>query len=258
MMKKSTVVERIAKAEEFIAKKSKTRETKSVRAAKKENELLDKYGIRYEYERARIGYMQNVQEMGFSREEANTIFWLVCDIDNLHDDNKQLTKDIKEKEEKLREYKEQLAEVEAFEETLAKEVPEAFKEARKHLVERWTEWDIEARDKMRAYKAEVSYHEFYQRYKYSQYESLNKSDDELRKDNEREADLWLVDLYNRVKEVTGTVTDTGHIYFRGKALNGLVIGEKGTARVETIGAGGWNIQKYHLRVLVHKYVKEVK
>lgn len=35
-------------------------------------------------------------------------------------------------------------------------------------------------------------------------------------------------------------------------LNGIVIGEMGKAKVETVGCGGWNIQRYHLRVLVKK------
>lgn len=255
MMQKSTVVERINKAEEFITKKSATREKKAERASKKEQQLLDKYNIRYEYDRARVGYMRSVEEMGFSREEANTIFWLVCDIDTLHEDNKRLTKDIAEKEEKLKEYKEQLAEIRRVEDAMAKEIPEAFTQAREELVEQWTAWDMEERDKMRAYKQEVDYHTFYQKYTYSHWESLNKSDEELRKQNEKEADVWLIDLYNRVKEVTGTITNTGHIYFRGKALNGYVEGENGRAYVETITAGGWNIQKLHYRVLVHKHSK---
>jgi len=36
-------------------------------------------------------------------------------------------------------------------------------------------------------------------------------------------------------------------------INGIVRGEKGAVTVETIGVGGWNIQKFHFRVLVKEY-----
>lgn len=254
MMQKSTLVDRIEKAEEFIEKKELTIEKKTRQAAKKEKKLLESYGIVFE----KMLYSNELAEMGFSRDDAHDIYWLMCDIDNLYDDVKRLRKEVAKKSEKLDEYKAQLAEVRRVEDEMAKEVPEAFTKARAELVDMWTQWDIEARDRMLEYKKTVDYHTFYQSYKYSRYEELNHTDEELRQYNEKDADLWLIDLYNRVKEVTGTITDAQHIHFVGKALNGLVIGENGTARVETIGAGGWNIQKYHLRVLVHKYIKEGK
>ena len=70
---------------------------------------------------------------------------------------------------------------------------------------------------------------------------------------EREADYWLINLYNRVKEITGEVTDCSYLRWGGKCLDGYIVGETGRAKVETIGAGGYNIQRYHLRVLVKEY-----
>ena len=59
----------------------------------------------------------------------------------------------------------------------------------------------------------------------------------------------------RITEKCGLVTDAKglEIGLNGE-INGVIIGEKGKAEINTIAAGGWNIQCYHYRVLV----KELK
>ena len=71
------------------------------------------------------------------------------------------------------------------------------------------------------------------------------------------------DLCNRISDVVGEIQDVSNLSIgnqRGE-LNGIVKGSKGSARVETIGAGGYNVgeivnvrqgQVFHYRVLVHK------
>ena len=61
------------------------------------------------------------------------------------------------------------------------------------------------------------------------------------------------DLVLRISAVVGDIQDVAglHIAPTGQ-LNGTVIGNKATAHVETIGAGGYNIQRFHYRCLVHK------
>ncbi|MNM78954.1 hypothetical protein D3C81_908740 [compost metagenome] len=63
-------------------------------------------------------------------------------------------------------------------------------------------------------------------------------------------DLLAMMVY-RVTEETGKLTDASglHIGSNGE-INGLVVGEKGSAVIETILAGGYNIQCLHFRVLV--------
>ena len=71
-------------------------------------------------------------------------------------------------------------------------------------------------------------------------------------DKEEKAKIF--DLIARVTKVVGTITDASglSIGYQNGELNGIVIGTNGKAEVETIGAGGWNIQIFHYRVLVKK------
>lgn len=77
--------------------------------------------------------------------------------------------------------------------------------------------------------------------------------DKLDKDLQKEADAKYDDIIERTNEITGTITDASSLYIGAKGdLNGYIIGERGKAKVETIGAGGYNIQCYHFRTLIHK------
>ena len=79
------------------------------------------------------------------------------------------------------------------------------------------------------------------------------NDDKLSKIIEAEKKAKYEDLCNRISAVVGEITDVSNLRISAKGnLDGIVEGTKGRAKVETIGAGGWNIQCFHYRVLVHK------
>lgn len=60
-------------------------------------------------------------------------------------------------------------------------------------------------------------------------------------------------IIERVNAICGTITDASGLKVGAKGdLNGNIIGERGTAHVQTIGAGGYNIQCFHFRTLVHE------
>lgn len=59
-------------------------------------------------------------------------------------------------------------------------------------------------------------------------------------------------LIDKVKEITGTITDGCYLSVVNGDLNGYITGEQGKAEVRTISAGGYNIQCFHYRMLVKK------
>ena len=81
------------------------------------------------------------------------------------------------------------------------------------------------------------------------------SDEKIRSNNERDGKNLILDLLNRVTKITGPVRDWSGLHVTtgnsgGAVLNGVVIGDEGKARVESILAGGYNIQRLHVRTLV--------
>ena len=72
---------------------------------------------------------------------------------------------------------------------------------------------------------------------------------DLREEANRKYDF----IIERVNAICGTITDAAGLKVGAKGdLNGNIIGERGTAHVQTIGAGGYNIQCFHFRTLVHE------
>ena len=59
-------------------------------------------------------------------------------------------------------------------------------------------------------------------------------------------------LVNEVTQYTGIILDAQGLRIKAGELNGIIIGEKGKAKVQTFSAGGWNIQCFHYRTRVDK------
>lgn len=90
---------------------------------------------------------------------------------------------------------------------------------------------------------------------YNQYDE-DEAYKRLQKDVEEEANRKYDFIIERTNKIVGQITDASGLYISNNLeLNGIIIGTNGKARVETIIAGGWNIQCEHFRVLVHP-VKE--
>ena len=80
-------------------------------------------------------------------------------------------------------------------------------------------------------------------------ESVAKLQKELDEEAKRKYDF----IVERATAITGKITDASGLRVGAKDdLNGYIIGERGTAKVQTIGAGGYNIQCFHFRTLINE------
>ena len=139
---------------------------------------------------------------------------------------------------KLDELRAKDAEAQVIENIYQSDVPDVLHELEYELINRWDEYDKEYRDsdvkKPRAY--------------------IYYTDEEIHQQNVEAAKVLVLDLYNRVYNITGPVTNWSNITLQqsvqGPVLNGIVQGKLGKVRIESILAGGYNIQKLHIRVLV--------
>lgn len=234
------IKERLDKALETVEKRQATIERHKAQAEKKLQLIKEK------------GWEQGLEDFEYRRADMDR-YWLITEYLHKLEDIESATEKLDDAKQIAKNWEGKYNAKLADEALIATEIPEAFKEAKEALVEAWVEYDIRSREAMKKARAEMDFKEFRKLYTYSAQESLSKTDEEFRKIEERDATAWLLDLYNRVKKITGEVTDASHITWGGKCLDGYVEGKQGKALVETIGAGGYNIQKWHLRTLVKAY-----
>lgn len=260
-MKIETLKERIEKAELKISKKQNTITKKQKSIEKKSTYLMTKYGVDHN-----TFDKYNREGHGWTREEDHDVYWTLCDIETLQDDIIRLNKEIPEIQKTIEKYQGQLAGEIEKESIFIKEVPEVMKKLEEQLVAEWDRWDQERRERLSKVYKEVGYKtfikgtpekHFWDAHTHADYEFMFLTDEEIHKDNVKLARAEVLDLYRRVKDITGEVTDwTGIGLEHGNifpVLTGLVIGKEGKAFVETILAGGYNIQRLHIRTLVHSF-----
>ena len=78
------------------------------------------------------------------------------------------------------------------------------------------------------------------------------NEEKFQKILDQEANAKYDFIIERTNAIVGQITDASGLSVGAKGeLNGIIVGTKGTAKVETIGAGGWNIQVAHFRTLIH-------
>lgn len=88
---------------------------------------------------------------------------------------------------------------------------------------------------------------------YTNERTFEDATQKLAKDLTEEANRKYDFIIERTNAIVGEITDATSLRVGNKDdLNGYIIGTRGTAKVQTIGAGGYNIQCFHFRTLIHK------
>ena len=234
-MKIETLSERIANAENKIGKKQLTIAKKQALIDKKQQLLETKY---------------------LANSDSTKALTLRWDIEHYTGDISRLEREITETTHTLDNYRKQLTGLMERISVLITDMPNVLKGLQEELVERWDKWDIERRDRIQSDYRELDYKEFSRKYTHADVMFKGKSNEQIHNDNVQSAENLIIDLIYRVRKITGEITDWSNI--RASAgtggftvLNGTVIGKEGIACVESITAGGYNIQRLHIRVLVH-------
>lgn len=253
-MKITTLKERIEKANTKIEKKQNTIVKKTAQIEKK-YKALEKLGVE-DPENKNGENFRHLQET--DEELFHNIYWLYVDIKHLNEDITRGGKEIEATKKTLEKYELQLAGEIEKESIFLTEVPEVFKSLIDELVTTWDAWDKDRRERLRKVFNELGSRECFKRgYTGADYEFRHITDEKIHENNTRDAKALILDLYSRVKDITGEVTNwSGIEATQGTGgftvLNGVVIGKEGRAKVESILAGGYNIQRLHVRVLVHE------
>lgn len=193
----------------------------------------------------------------YKAETGRDLYWDICDYNSKQGDITDSYKKLKELEQIVDNWNEKLSKAEAVEDIWNGVIPESFKSYKAKLVAEWNDWDKKRRATLKAQYDSLGYKEFMRTYKYAGYSFMHLTDDEIDKENQRDAENLILDLYQRVVKYVGKVTSWDSLWIQQYHINGYITGELGNCKVESILAGGYNIQRLHVRVLVHKYDKPI-
>jgi len=201
--------------------------------------------------------MLKKQALRDKTQDENDLFWLNCDIEEL-EERIDATREKIAKAAKALEAAEAAKKAKADKEAA---MPEQLREYRDKLADEWNKSELAQRREMLEkgesyYRIDGKVNSGLYRY-YVELTSMSEGD--IRRRNHSYATAAVENLIARVEKAVGTPQGYSRLYVTkgnwmegGSAINGYVSGDRGTAEVRSILAGGHNIQRLHVRVLVIK------
>jgi len=267
-MEISILEERIEKAQIKIAKlESKLAKLES---SKNDANFIKRYDT---WQRDGKWYNQQngLYDLPFEEMKARKFAEFVEEVDF---DIRYATRDLTDAKKMLIKYENQL-DVENQKQNALNGLPEIFTIFKEQMIKNWDAFDIARRERIKEdldefwkTKFESKYAEneakgiLVSRYGVQSFWSLcdkvHEIDEEIHRQNEKDVKHLILDFIKRTEGITGTITSFSNLYLaqnnQGFSIfNGYIEGEKGKAKVESILAGGYNIQRLHIRVLVKSF-----
>ena len=116
---------------------------------------------------------------------------------------------------------------------------------------KWVEYEWHGRKRQEKVKDRDGEYEYLR--PYTNARDLETAKAKLEKDLTDEANRKYDFIVERTNAIVGEITDASELEVGAKGdLNGYITGKRGRAKVQTIGAGGYNIQCFHFRTLINK------
>lgn len=121
---------------------------------------------------------------------------------------------------------------------------------------KWLEYDEARHNVQESFRIQFGFIEVYVERAFNK-ETMTRewsfNEERLEKDLTEEYNRKYDFIIDRTLKIVSEIVDASNLKVGAKGdLNGFIIGTTGKASVQTIGAGGYNIQCFHFRTLIHK------
>ena len=191
----------------------------------------------------------------------NWVYWRDCDMYSL---KKQIRRKLKELEKaiELDKREENRTERKQYEkkerEQVMVEMPQCIKDFRDAIERQFVESQLKQREECLALPKPTWEDRKKNRQRALTIEYYQEiTEEKIREEGKRFAEDLVLNMMLRIGDRVGKITDVSGLHItvgnskEYAAINGTIFGEKGHVNIKSIGAGGYNIVKYHIRVLIN-------